>query len=366
MTRGLPTPVVLVIFDRPELTARVAAAIAAARPKHLIVLADGPRAGCPDDLERVAAARAAVDAIAWPGRVDRVYRPENVGCNAQFESGLDEVFAAVDRAIIVEDDVLAHPHFFAWCDAMLDRYDGHHAVQQISGRNELGRWDAGGRDHFVARRGSIWGWATWAHSFCAVRRAGISDVDDNLLTGFDPLLAEHVRYQQSLDNADRRTTWDHRWNTARMLRGGVSVIAPVNLVANLGFGVGATHTMAGTDVRGVLGPIDPDDPSGGPGDDGAGVVIDDTYDHWSLLFELMAAYQRPAVVRRLARNPALARSAGWSDPAGVAHHLRPFDEPATAAVVIDHVRRHAGTTPLLEELAAVMHRAAHEYLQVQR
>lgn len=40
----LNTPVAFIVFNRPEPTRRVFAAIAAARPTHLFIVADAPRA----------------------------------------------------------------------------------------------------------------------------------------------------------------------------------------------------------------------------------------------------------------------------------------------------------------------------------
>ena len=43
LSARMRTPVVLIIFNRPDLTARVFAEIARARPEKLLVIADGPR-----------------------------------------------------------------------------------------------------------------------------------------------------------------------------------------------------------------------------------------------------------------------------------------------------------------------------------
>ncbi len=45
-------PVALIIFNRPEVTARVAEAIAKARPPQVFVVADGPRPDRPTDTEK--------------------------------------------------------------------------------------------------------------------------------------------------------------------------------------------------------------------------------------------------------------------------------------------------------------------------
>ena len=61
----LTTPVTLVIFNRPETTARVFAAIRQAQPATLLVIADGPRIDRPGEAELCAAARRVIDGVDW-------------------------------------------------------------------------------------------------------------------------------------------------------------------------------------------------------------------------------------------------------------------------------------------------------------
>ena len=49
------SPVAFIIFNRPEVTERVFAAIRAARPPVLFLIADGPRPNVPADEARCAA-----------------------------------------------------------------------------------------------------------------------------------------------------------------------------------------------------------------------------------------------------------------------------------------------------------------------
>ena len=51
----LTTPVALIIFNRPETTAKVFAAIRQAKPPKLLVIADGPRLNHPGEAEQCAA-----------------------------------------------------------------------------------------------------------------------------------------------------------------------------------------------------------------------------------------------------------------------------------------------------------------------
>jgi hypothetical protein len=349
VSERLRTPVVLFICNRPEPTARVVEVLSRAGPTTLYVVADGAR---PGDEAACRAARAVVEAANWPGTVHRWYSASNRGNRVQITSTLDEVFSQERRAIIVEDDVVAHPRFFRWCESMLDRYDDDAEVQQVSGRNELGHWNADGGDHLLARRGSIWGWATWASAWRTARRTSPFDAPPVAL---DPLLVEHLRQQQTMLGRGHAIGWDNEWTLKFQLNGWLSAVPPVNFVRNVGFGAGASHTVVATDCRGALDVVDPDATL----DHGrARPAVDDRYDRWSLLFELMSSYTNPAAVRRLARAPRILERVAGDEHGMAVHHLAPFRHPQEACAVLEHVRQHLSASQTFLRLADVMAEAA--------
>ncbi|MBP1464246.1 hypothetical protein EYB53_000860 [Candidatus Chloroploca sp. M-50] len=63
---GLTTPVVLIIFNRPELVQQVWQVLRAVRPSRLFIIADGPRLDHPEDAALCAACRAIVEQVDWP------------------------------------------------------------------------------------------------------------------------------------------------------------------------------------------------------------------------------------------------------------------------------------------------------------
>ena len=63
-----------------------------------------------------------------------------MGCAKRIVSGLDWVFSRVDRAIILEDDCLAHPDFFRFCEELLTRYEDNERIMQICGTNPLEKY----------------------------------------------------------------------------------------------------------------------------------------------------------------------------------------------------------------------------------
>src|SRR5262245_40712685 len=109
------TPVALIIFNRPDLTERVFAEIARARPPKLLVVADGPRPEQRGETEKCLAARAVVDRVDWECDVLKNYSAINLGCGRRPATGLNWVFSQVEQAIILEDDCVAHPTFFRFC-----------------------------------------------------------------------------------------------------------------------------------------------------------------------------------------------------------------------------------------------------------
>ncbi len=106
----LPTPVVLIAFNRPDVTRRTLAAIRAARPGRLFLVCDGPRADRPDDAARCAEVRAVFDGVDWPCEVERRFSDVNLGCEGNVELGLDWVFAQVDRGDRARGRLHPRPH----------------------------------------------------------------------------------------------------------------------------------------------------------------------------------------------------------------------------------------------------------------
>ncbi|KCZ72172.1 hypothetical protein ANME2D_01576 [Candidatus Methanoperedens nitroreducens] len=83
----LKTTVAFIVFNRPDTTRRVFAEIAKARPRKLLIIADGPRADHPEDAEKCAAVRAIIDGVDWDCEVLKNY---SNSISATFESILPE------------------------------------------------------------------------------------------------------------------------------------------------------------------------------------------------------------------------------------------------------------------------------------
>ncbi|MBU7581631.1 MAG: glycosyltransferase family 2 protein [Nostoc sp. TH1S01] len=246
----MKTPVALLIFNRPDTTEKVFAAIRQAKPPQLLVIADGPRPDRPDDVQNCAAARAIISQVDWDCQVLKNYSDVNLGCGRRVSSGLDWVFSIVERAIILEDDCLPHPSFFRFCEELLEKYQDDERIMTILGTNGLSQWKSDRLSyHFCYWPSPVWGWASWSRAWSCYKydikawanpkvQQQIRDfmADDALFLGMA------WRFQKAyLHEVD---TWDWQWYFAILSNSGMTIVPSVNLVANIGFGPEATHTKS--------------------------------------------------------------------------------------------------------------------------
>jgi hypothetical protein len=241
------TSVAFVIFNRPELTAQVFETIRDARPARLFVIADGPRADAPGDVERCAAARAVLDGVDWDCRVSWNTADRNLGVGRRVASGLAWVFRQVREAIVLEDDCLPDPTFFRFCDGLLESCRDDERVMMISGTNPLERWKADAQSFHFSATGSHWGWATWARAWRHYDFGMTTVPDRGLLAALtsrlgDPERAALATRLCTMVRDGLIDSWDVQWTVCQLLRGGLAVVPSVNLVRNAGFGPAATHT----------------------------------------------------------------------------------------------------------------------------
>ncbi|MBO7136114.1 MAG: nucleotide-diphospho-sugar transferase, partial [Spirochaetaceae bacterium] len=113
------TPVVMIIFNRPDTAEAVFEHVRKAQPPKLLLIGDGARQNKQGELEKVLKTREIAQKVDWNCEVLTNFSDENLGCKKRISSGLDWVFSIVDRAIILEDDFKPADTFFRFCDEML-------------------------------------------------------------------------------------------------------------------------------------------------------------------------------------------------------------------------------------------------------
>ncbi|MCS3642211.1 hypothetical protein GGP51_000683 [Salinibacter ruber] len=243
-------PILLLIFNRPDLTEKVMEQIRAAEPSRLFIGADGPRADHPDDVERCEWAREVATRVEWDCEVHTLFRDENLGLKEAVSSAITWFFEHVEAGIILEDDCVPHPTFFPYCAELLERYRGDERVRVISGNNfqPPGRtYDA---SYYFSMYNHCWGWATWRNAWGSYDGTipEWSDLKETpWLQGWLGSEAEAAYWAEIFDRVyqEQVDSWAYPWTFACWKEHGLTALPAVNLVSNIGFGKGATHTRNG-------------------------------------------------------------------------------------------------------------------------
>jgi hypothetical protein len=247
-TDTFETPVALFVFNRPETTRRVFEAIAKIRPARLLLIADGPRTDKTGEAEACQQVREIVDRIDWPCEVSKNFADDNLGCEERVISGLDWVFSLVEEAIILEDDCLPDLSFFPFCQELLERYRGDSRIAYISGCNLVEKHLNASASYFFSQIGGIWGWATWRSAWQRYDRY-LKDWpqlrrEKMLEEIFDEpqVVAYWAKIFDAMHENRGPNTWDYQWQYTCLKNNALAAVSSVNLISNIGFGVGATHT----------------------------------------------------------------------------------------------------------------------------
>jgi hypothetical protein len=243
---GQCAPVALIMFNRPDLTERVAQKIVAAKPRALYLIADGPRPGMLEDAELCDQTRDVVLSLPWECPVHTLFADENLGLRARVSSGLDWLFSQEDDAIIMEDDCLADGSFFTYATELLERYKNEPRVGVISGNNFLRGKRVSDDSYFFSSDVRIWGWATWARVWTDFSKAGLDypwPLDEaRAVVQSIPSPGRRKALLRDAVRAHRINSWALPFVLHSARRGYLSAVPAVNLVTNVGFGARSTHT----------------------------------------------------------------------------------------------------------------------------
>ena len=249
----MQTPVLILVFKRPDLTPRVFAEIRNARPEKLFIAADGPRDTSDRDSELCRKTREVVSGIDWDCEVRTLFREKNLGCRRAISEAITWFFGHVEEGIILEDDCLPHQSFFSFCRSMLDRFRPDTRIMHIAGEATL-RENITGDSYYFSPIPRVWGWATWRrawdlyddtmHDYPAFTASGaIKKIFKNRYHRYFWLQILETMYKRNID------TWDFVWTYSIFRHGGLAVNPNKNLVKNIGFGATATHTA---EPRGII------------------------------------------------------------------------------------------------------------------
>ena len=236
-------PVLLLVFNRPEVARRLFEAVSATRPTLLFVAADGPRPDHPEDDLRCRQTRDVFTRIDWPCQVHTLYHETNLGLTSAVTSAISWFFDHVEAGIILEDDCLPAIDFFRFAGELLDRYSADPQVMHISGLNMRPGTHFSPNSYFFTQVGHIWGWATWRRAWRLYDLTMTEWPAIRHQFGFTaPPLQRALGRKFASAHAHRKVTWSRAWYFTLLRHSGLAIIPTINFIENVGFGGDATHT----------------------------------------------------------------------------------------------------------------------------
>lgn len=240
-------PVAYILFNRPECTIESFRPIQAYKPRVLYLIADGPRNTVGSDAVACQLVRNIATQVDWDCEVIKDFADTNMGLRKRVVSGLNAVFDTHERAIVIEDDCVAGPDFFPFCEQMLERYSNSERVMCVTGNNFQNGNRRGAASYYFSKYPHCWGWATWARAWRHFDEKISFWPEYKHTFKFSALNKEpsELRYWSNVFDdvySGQRNSWAFPWTASVWNAEGLTVTPQVNLVENIGFGAAATHT----------------------------------------------------------------------------------------------------------------------------
>ena len=241
------TPILFLIFNRPDTTQEVFNAIKKQRPKYLYVAADGARETKEGEKEICLKTRNIINQIDWDCELKTLFRDKNLGCGKAISSAITWFFENVEEGIILEDDCLPHLDFFYYCEELLEKYRNEPTIKIIGGANFQDGIKRGDASYYFSAYSHIWGWATWKRTWneysFTLEEYSKSDFKKTLKTYFPKWTERQVWMDKFLLMKKQAIdTWDYQLSFSIWENNGICIVPNVNLISNIGFGEDATHT----------------------------------------------------------------------------------------------------------------------------
>jgi len=251
MNKKITTPVLLLVFNKPEKTQQVFDVIRQVKPTKLYVAADAPRIDNLADIELCQKVRDIVLNVDWECETHYLFHEKNVGCSMGGKTAWDWFFSKEEEMIFLEDDGVASISFFGYCQDLLEKYRFDTRISYIGGVNyDVTQGDA---TYFFSRYSSgSYGMASWKRVYDLY--------EYNLESYYETVNTKQfkTRFVNKFSYKFMKTKFIHY-----IKRGGNtydiqmvylmhkynmwSIIPNVNMVTDIGYDHDATNNIAGPD-----------------------------------------------------------------------------------------------------------------------
>lgn len=257
------SPVLLILFNRPEHTRRTLESLLLQRPNELYIFQDGPRANNNNDVKNCQLVKEEIDnqlqLFPYDIIVHKHYSKINRGCRDAIIFAITSVLKEHESVIVVEDDIITSPAFLSYMNKALNYYKENKTVQSISGHShspEKFRIPKGyNYDVYASPRLFNWGWGTWRDRWEQV---------DWSMSYFDEFMRHPEQIEafnrggddmtpMLLDEKEGRSSaWDIQFAFDHFKNHRVSIVPCETYTYNIGLDGSGTHCENLTTYQGIL------------------------------------------------------------------------------------------------------------------
>lgn len=247
----METPILFIIFNRPETTRLVFESIRKMKPKILFVAADGPRKEIIEENEICKRTRDVIQIIDWECNIKTLFHETNLGCYRAVNEAITWFFNNVEQGIILEDDCLPTSNFFKFMEWGLEAFKDNHQIGMISGSNLIDYKILLERRNGYSQFINIWGWASWKsvwqrhNVFLTIYEVQRNQNNINTYMNFNwwQKIYWHELFKYTIYLG---STWDFQLQYTFFKMNLLSVYPCKNLIFNIGFSGKGTHTKINT------------------------------------------------------------------------------------------------------------------------
>jgi hypothetical protein len=251
----MSSPILLILFNRPDLTVGLLDIVSGQRGRRIYIAADGPRLDKAEDEQLCSEVHKIARAFSenYDGECRLQLQTTNLGCGPGVKAAIDWFFENEESGIILEDDCHPGTDFFRFQDEMLEHYRDDNSVFLISGSSFLPPPLTINAPSFFTKYTQIWGWGTWRTSwekYEFLLKEENRDSWTKIIESTCPDLAERFYWMREFNKLCGKPvphTWDYQLQFSLWKVNGKCLWPTKNLVTNRGLRSDATHTLKPSD-----------------------------------------------------------------------------------------------------------------------
>ena len=243
-------PVLLIIYDRFDTASQVISVLRSIGTTKVYISCDGPHK--PAVANAVEQCREqCVKAIDWPCTLTTSFRSANEGPRYGVGKGISWFFENESVGMILEHDCVPHPDFFTYCGHFLTAFENQPQVMHIGANSYKPSSSIWSSKNYFSKYNHIWGFATWARAW-KMYDVQMSDFNEHRqsIENLLPNKQERNYWMKKLNDCFEKKidSWDYPWTYAIWKNRGISLLPPVNMVKNIGFGEASLNSKDETSI----------------------------------------------------------------------------------------------------------------------